>query len=196
MRSTSVSMPSTASQADIPHMNAGSESQSSHLGSLWQFGARSGSLVASTTDEHGRPGPLLALFSVIKAPLSRRVFVHQWPLNTSRWCRCKRQPQFRDEPQAIAEQVPWHRDLGHLERHVADMRDDLGTDLDEILFEAVTLKAWKSRMSRWPKSRLKDSFSESPIGYVTPSSPAQPKHSFLYQNHGRADLINEPIWGL
>jgi hypothetical protein len=60
----------------------------------------------------------LALFSIIKAPLSRRVFARQWPLNTSRWCRCKRQPQFRYEPQAIAEQVPWHRDLGHLKRHV------------------------------------------------------------------------------
>ncbi len=53
---------------------------------------------------------------------------------------------------------------------------------------------WRSTLSRWSKSSLKGSFLESPIGFVAPSSPAPTKHLFLHQNHGRAGLINEPIW--
>jgi hypothetical protein len=35
-------------------------------------------------------------------------------------------PKLSDQPQDFAEQIPWHRDLGHLE-------DDLGADLDELV---------------------------------------------------------------
>ena len=41
--------------------------------------------------------------------------------------------QFIDPPQNFPEQVPWHRHFGHLERDVATMADDLGSDLDQLL---------------------------------------------------------------
>jgi len=45
-------------------------------------------------------------------------------------------PQSGNQPQDFLEQFLRHRDLGHLERDVAGMRDDLGPDLDELLLQA------------------------------------------------------------
>jgi len=41
-----------------------------------------------------------------------------------------------DQHQDIGEHLPWHRDLGHLERDIAAVADDLGADLDELLAQA------------------------------------------------------------
>jgi hypothetical protein len=40
---------------------------------------------------------------------------------------------FSDEPQDLLEHLPWHRDLGHLDRDVAAIADDLGADIDQLL---------------------------------------------------------------
>jgi hypothetical protein len=48
----------------------------------------------------------------------------------------RRQPQFR-EPQNVGEQIPWDGDLGHLDRDIAPMADDLRADLDELLLSAT-----------------------------------------------------------
>jgi hypothetical protein len=45
-----------------------------------------------------------------------------------RWIR--RRPEFGDQPQDLGEQHSRHGDLGHLERNVAAVTDDLGADLD------------------------------------------------------------------
>ena len=45
-------------------------------------------------------------------------------------------PQSGDQPQDLLEHLPWHRNFGHLERHVAAVADDLGTDLDQLLAQA------------------------------------------------------------
>jgi hypothetical protein len=39
----------------------------------------------------------------------------------------------RPKPGNIPEHQPRHRDLGHLERNVAAVADDLGTDFDQLL---------------------------------------------------------------
>src|ERR1039457_7100817 len=93
--------------------------------------------VAASTVKRGLSGPLLAPFSVNKAHLSCRFSPHAWSSMARSWRRSRRRPQFRDEPQDLAEQVPWHRHLGHLERDVPGMRDDLGADLRQLLPEAV-----------------------------------------------------------
>ena len=36
----------------------------------------------------------------------------------------------------LLEHLPWDGDLGHLERDIAPMADDLRADLDQLLFEA------------------------------------------------------------
>ncbi len=41
--------------------------------------------------------------------------------------------QFIDPPQEFPKQVPGHCDFRHLERHIATMADDLGSDLDQLL---------------------------------------------------------------
>ena len=41
-----------------------------------------------------------------------------------------------DQPQDVAEQVLWNRDLGHLEGHGAAVADHPGADLDELLPQA------------------------------------------------------------
>jgi hypothetical protein len=41
-----------------------------------------------------------------------------------------------DQHQDIGEHLPWRRDLGHLERELAAVADDLGADLDELLAQA------------------------------------------------------------
>ena len=41
-----------------------------------------------------------------------------------------------DQHQDIGEHLPWRRDLGHLEREIAAVADDLGADLDELLAQA------------------------------------------------------------
>ena len=38
-----------------------------------------------------------------------------------------------DQHQDIGEHLPWHRDLGHLEREIAAVAGALGGDLDELL---------------------------------------------------------------
>src|SRR5262250_2208311 len=58
---------------------------------------------------------------------------------TERASRCswiRRWPQFGDQPQYLGEQQPWHGDLGHLERNVASVADDLRADLDKLLLQA------------------------------------------------------------
>ena len=55
---------------------------------------------------------------------------------TSRWRWIRRQPQFGDQPQNLGEQHSWHGDLGHLERNVASVADDLRADLDKLLLQA------------------------------------------------------------
>jgi hypothetical protein len=47
------------------------------------------------------------------------------------WC-----PQPGDQHQDFPEHLPRHRDLGHLERDVAAMADDLRADLDQLLVQA------------------------------------------------------------
>ena len=41
-----------------------------------------------------------------------------------------------DERQDFRKHLPRHRDLGHLERDVATVADDLGADLDQLLAQA------------------------------------------------------------
>ena len=43
--------------------------------------------------------------------------------------------QFRDHPQDVGEQISRNGDLGHLERDIAPMADDLRADLDELLLQ-------------------------------------------------------------
>jgi hypothetical protein len=38
-----------------------------------------------------------------------------------------------DPSKDVPEQIARHRDFGHLERHVAAMSNDLGSDLDRLL---------------------------------------------------------------
>ena len=79
--------------------------------------------------KHGLPRPLVALFSVIKAHLSRRFSPSGRRSNASRWRRNGRRTQFRDEPQDFSKQTPWYRNLRHLERDVPGMHDDLGANI-------------------------------------------------------------------
>ena len=51
-------------------------------------------------------------------------------------CRRRRCPQPGDQRQDFLEHLPRHRDLGHLEGHVAAVADDLGADLDQLLPQA------------------------------------------------------------
>jgi hypothetical protein len=51
----------------------------------------------------------------------------------ARSCRCRQRPQPGDQRQDFLEHLPRHRDLGHLEGHVAAVADDLGADLDQLL---------------------------------------------------------------
>lgn len=91
-------------------------------------------LTRFSADPHelGRARPLTALFSVIKAHLSRRLSPDEWPSNASRWRRHRLRPQFRDEPQNFPEQVTGYRNLGHLERDIASVADDPGSDVHEL----------------------------------------------------------------
>jgi hypothetical protein len=45
-------------------------------------------------------------------------------------------PQPVDQAQNFFEQIAWYGDLRHLERDIARMGDDPGTDLDELLAQA------------------------------------------------------------
>ena len=51
-----------------------------------------------------------------------------------RWVR--RWPQFRDQPQDVAEQMPGNGDLGHLKRDVTTVVHDLRADLNQLLLQA------------------------------------------------------------
>ena len=47
-----------------------------------------------------------------------------------------RWPQFRDQPQDVGEQVSGNCDLGHLERDIAPVANDLRADLDQLLLQS------------------------------------------------------------
>jgi hypothetical protein len=51
-------------------------------------------------------------------------------------CRYDRRPQFCDQPQDVGEQVSWDCDLGHLERKITPVADDLRADLDQFFLQA------------------------------------------------------------
>ena len=51
-------------------------------------------------------------------------------------CRGGQRPQPGDQRQDVGEHLPRDRDLGHLERDVAPVADDLGADLDQLLSQA------------------------------------------------------------
>ena len=51
-------------------------------------------------------------------------------------CRGGQRPQPGDQRQDVGEHLPRDRDLGHLERDVAPVADDLRADLDELLAQA------------------------------------------------------------
>jgi hypothetical protein len=53
-----------------------------------------------------------------------------------RSCRRGRCPQPGDQRQDLGEHLSRHRDLGHLERDLARVADDLGADLDQLLAQA------------------------------------------------------------
>ena len=74
----------------------------------------------------GPGGPIWADF-----PSSRRISpsIIFFAPHRSRWYRW-RGPRFIDQQQDFPKQVLRHRNLGHPERDVATMADDLGTDLD------------------------------------------------------------------
>jgi hypothetical protein len=46
--------------------------------------------------------------------------------------RIRRRPQFRDQPQDVAEKIPRNGDLSHLECDVAAMADDLRADFADL----------------------------------------------------------------
>ena len=51
-------------------------------------------------------------------------------------CRRRRCPQPGDQRQDFLEHLPRHRDLGHLEGHIAAVADDLRADFDQLLAQA------------------------------------------------------------
>src|SRR5271170_7195756 len=53
-----------------------------------------------------------------------------------RSCWRGRRPQPGDQRQDLGEHLSRHRDLGHLESHVAPVADHLGSDLDQLLAQA------------------------------------------------------------
>src|SRR3954468_11194943 len=70
----------------------------------------------------------------IKAHLSLRRRAAFPPAGSSCWRGRRAQPS--DQPQDLGEHLSRHRDLSHLESHVAPMADDLRADLDQLLLEA------------------------------------------------------------
>ena len=83
----------------------------------------------------GVRGADLAIFLGIWAHSCRWLLLNAGPSNVSRgrgwWLR----PQFCDEAQNLLEHLPGDGDLGHLERDVAGVADDLRADLDQLLFQ-------------------------------------------------------------
>ena len=49
------------------------------------------------------------------------------------WTLSRLKPQPSDPFEYLCEQLPWHRDLRHLEDDVARMLNNLGADLDELV---------------------------------------------------------------
>jgi hypothetical protein len=82
----------------------------------------------------GKPKQWVACrFALIKAHFCRGCPSHLTQCPSRRYWR---RPQSYDEPQQLLEHLPWHCHLGHLERKLAAMADDLGTDLDLLLAQA------------------------------------------------------------
>ena len=77
-----------------------------------------------------RPEGHLTRYSAIQTHLSR---LFHLAVDFPGLHRSRAWSQFIDPPQNFPEQVPWHRHFGHLERDVATMADDLGSDLDQLL---------------------------------------------------------------
>jgi hypothetical protein len=44
-------------------------------------------------------------------------------------------PKFGNQPQNVAEQIPWDGDLGHLKRDIATVGHHLRADLDQFLLQ-------------------------------------------------------------
>jgi len=60
-------------------------------------------------------------------------------------CWGGRCPQRGDQRQEVGEHLLRHRHLGHLERDVAAVVDDLGADLDQLLAQAAQ-RPWLRRV--------------------------------------------------
>jgi hypothetical protein len=75
----------------------------------------------------------IAVRAVLRAHSSCR---RQASARVRRSCRGWRRPEPVDAAQDVGEQVTGDGDLGHLERDVAPVADDLRADLDELLSQA------------------------------------------------------------
>ncbi len=73
--------------------------------------------------------------SVIKTHLCRGFARERVTPNALRCRSARRRSQFGDQPQDVGEEVSRDRDLGHLERDIAAVADDLRADLDQLLSE-------------------------------------------------------------
>ena len=71
-----------------------------------------------------------------------------------------------DQHQDIGEHLPWHRDLGHLEREIAAVAGDLGADLDERLRRATSTPGCSKL---WPEVLEKNILAYIPMGRAWPA---------------------------
>ena len=69
-------------------------------------------------------------------------------------CRChRRRSQSGNSLHDLSEQLPRDRDLGHLERDVATVADDLGTDFDQLLAKTCQ-RPLRNRL--WSRERAEE----------------------------------------
>jgi hypothetical protein len=73
-------------------------------------------------------------FALVMAHPLSSLFAAFDPCDLPRWCG--RRPKPGNKHQDVPEHEPRHGDLGHLERHVTAMADDLRANLDQLLPQA------------------------------------------------------------
>jgi hypothetical protein len=79
-------------------------------------------------------------FALIETHLSCRFRSDARHTNALR-SRCDRwRPKFRDYAQDVGEEIAGNGDLGHLERDIAGVADDLRADPDQLLAQSLSLK--------------------------------------------------------
>ena len=92
--------------------------------------------IDTSRNRNGGRGTDLLIFAGIRTHSSRRLLSNTARPSASGRRRRRLRPQFGDQSQNLLEHLSWDGDLGHLERDVAAVADNLCADLDQLLLQA------------------------------------------------------------